>query len=170
MPARSRRAFSRSVGSSRRRRLWVQTGGTITALASGSASVNGLVTGGVVLGTVPNVPGATVVRTIVQIQVPYVVASDFTVIGLIVGRESDPGFNIPDPVTENTLPWAWNEVYYANSEGAGAAVNTLRTMTIDTRSKRRIPQGDSAYLLCVHNGNAAAATYRWTARVLTLLP
>jgi len=126
--------------------------------------------GGATIAGVNSPIGCTVMRTIVQIQVPYVVAADFSVIGLIVGRDTDPGFNIPDPVAEDELLWAWNEVYYASSEGAGATVNTLTTQTIDTRAMRKLRAVQDCYLLAVHNGNAAAATYRWTARILLALP
>lgn len=160
MPPRPRRTF-RSTRPLRRR-VWVNASGVNAGVAVAATSVNSLVSGS-------TYPGSTVVRTHIELQWPAVVAADFTQLGIIVGRDTDPVNNIPAPVQDPLLDWALNKTLYANSMGSGATIVTTNIEHIDLKSKRKLTDQGDLWLLCLQNENAAAATYRWSARTLILL-
>jgi len=159
MPARH---LARSRGGATRRRLvWVSASGTF-------ASVPIVTTRSVALVLASAFPGSTVMRTHIEMAMSAAAAGDFWQVGIIVGRDTDPGFNIPDPVADPGLPWALNQTFYAVSDGA--TIRTHNTHTIDLKSKRMFRQPGEAWVLCVSNNALAAQTLNWSARTLIALP
>jgi len=157
-PVRSRSTrFSRGP---RRRVTWIESSGTLTGITAGTNVVSNLVSGATYIG-------ATIVRTHLEVQMVYAAVGDIHQLGLIVGRDTDSGFNIPDPLSDPQLDWALNKTYYATTEGA--TVNTNQVQHIDLKSRRKLRQIGDVYVLCLHNATTATVVYRYSCRTLIML-
>jgi len=146
----------------RRQLVWATTFFAVSPAAGVQTSVQ------LNSGLLQNLPGFTVIRTHVRMQVPFVGITDKCTIGLIVGRNSDVGTIRPDVTGEPELDWMHLEQFYPAA--SGAAVDTLQVITVDNHSKRKMDEPSQVYMLSIKNGNAAAAAYVGYARVLFALP
>jgi hypothetical protein len=104
-------------------------------------------------------------------RIPFVGATDATLVGLIVGRSTDVATGAavhPAPALDPEVDWMYSTRYYAI--GTGAATDIAREVNIDIRSKRKMDEVGQVLLLTITNNNAAAANYMYFSRVLFALP
>jgi len=120
-----------------------------------------------------SIVGITIIRTHVRITWTVASLGDSYRIGLIIGRFEDVGINVPGQITSSDpdLDWMYLDRVYADTEGAGATVDTTFTNTFDVKSKRRCQKLGQTYLLSLVNANAVSSTpCRVFARTLVALP
>ena len=158
-----RRMVHHHPSGQRRKLVWATTDSTVAALAAGVATNVQLNS-----ALLANLPGFTVIRTHIRIQIPFVAVTDSTVVGLQVVRFSDVGTARPTLPADQDTDWAYLARYYA--QATGAAIDTSREFVIDLRAKRKMEEVSQAYILMIQNNNAAAATYHFFARTLFALP
>jgi hypothetical protein len=144
---------------------WTRTQGAISALPAGSCQVSDLsnATAG---------PGWTLLRVHFLLQVPFAAATDSSLFGLILARDTDLGTSAgraPNPLNDAALGWRfWTKCMPGAS---GAAVDTEAVFSFDIKSKVKIGNGVNTKLVyALHNANAAAATYAFAYSALWALP
>jgi hypothetical protein len=164
MPPRARRS-SRSMGSNRRKLVWATANTSIAAIPV--AGGFGLDLTGNLRTAGASVLGGTVMRTHLVLSLPFVNVSDFWAVGLLVCRDVDLAAGI-DPNTNPGDDWMFYRQYFPTA--SGAAVDSVREVVVDLRSKRKFQELEQRYGLHVFNHTGAAKTVPLFARTLVALP
>ena len=111
--------------------------------------------------------GVTIMRTHLQLQLPYAVAGRWEV-GLSVVRVTDIGTTRVNPNADNDLDWALFNCFYESY--SGATIDARRDVTIDLRAKRKCQEMGQTWGLSLWNSTAAAQTVSAFCRTLVALP
>ena len=167
MLVRTRRIPAARGSAPRRRKLtWSTSGPVAVSVAAGGAHLFNLL-GDFEVGAVTHV-GATVMRTHLHVY-PDMEGVPFWIIGVIVGRQSDTSADL-DPVVDanRNLPWSLFTVLTGTFSGATA--DQVVPRDYDIKSRRKLPDQGSRYVLAIHNDGGTPHTFRYFARTLLALP
>jgi hypothetical protein len=169
VPARYRRSYPARGRSSRRTKVWAELTGQTVTLASAAFSnldmLSQLQTAG--LSTL----GVTVLRTVVQIQVTnWAGATDDIIWGTLVGRSTDVGTAAPASALAANGLFDWNYRGFLQPDTMGATIDATKIYNYDYKSRRKVPEANSRYLICLLNQSAASKTLELFTRTLVALP
>ena len=167
MPSRNFRA-ARPAGRSQRRKLvWATLDQSVTIPAGQISNVN-LLAALSVAGS--SLLGVTVGRTHIRIQATTATAGDLVRIGLVIGRATDVGINIPGQQDPANPELDWMLLDRRAVQGQETNVAGKPCYSYDLRSKRKMQELNQAYVLALQDSGAASSTWQLWARTLVMLP
>ena len=108
-------------------------------------------------------------RTVGWLYVPCAGTTPISVVwGISVTRASDVGGTEPNPLSNPSVDWMWQERVFATY--SGATVDSFVRHPVNIRSKRRVDEVGQTLALSINNQQSVSSVVNWSLRVLVRLP